>query len=253
MNFTDSKITEIYYLVDDFCKEFDNNLSTKIIGKPSKRPAILNHSEVISIMILFHDEGDKCMKHFYRQYVQVHLKHFFPKTVSYNRFVELMKAVNLHFSIFIKTLCLWENTGISYIDSTPIRVCKNKRISRHKVFDGIAEIGKSTMGYFYGFKLHLVINERDELLNFIITPDNIDDREPLKNKRFIKKIKGKLYGDKGYVSAPLAQILFLDGIQLITGIRNNMKNCLMEMSDKILLANVQLLKRLMMFSKILVK
>ena len=175
------------------------------------------------------------MKHFYTQHVQVHLKHLFPKTVSYNRFVELMKAVNLHFSIFIKTLCLGECTGISYIDSTPIRVCKNKRIKRHKVFDGIAQVGKSTMGYFYGFKLHLVINERGELLNFVITPGNVDDREPLKNKRFIKKLKGKLYGDKGYVSAPLAQILFIDGIQLITGIRNNMKNCLMEMSDKILL------------------
>ena len=235
MNFTDSKITEIYYLVGSFCKEFDNNLSTKIIGKPHKRPPILNHSEVISIMILFHDKGYKCMKHFYTQYVQVHLKHLFPKTVSYNRFVELMKSVNLHFSIFIKTLCLGECTGISYIDSTPIRVCKNKRISGNKVFNGIAQIGKSTMGYFYGFKLHLVINERGELLNFVITPGNIDDREPLKNKRFIKKVTGKLYGDKGYVSAPLAQILFVDGIQLITGIRNNMKNCLMEMSDKILL------------------
>jgi hypothetical protein len=235
MNFTDSKITEIYYLVDDFCKEFDNNLSTKIIGKLNKRPAILNHSEVISIMILFHDKGYKCMKHFYTQYVQVHLKHLFPRTVSYNRFVELMKTVNLHFSIFIKTLCLGECTGISYVDSTPVRVCKNKRISRHKVFKGIAQIGKSTMGYFYGFKLHLVINERGELLNFVITPGNVDDREPLKNKRFVKKITGKLYGDKGYVSAPLAKILFIDGIQLITGIRNNMKNSLMEMSDKILL------------------
>ena len=115
MNFTDTKITEIYYLVDDFCKEFDNNLSTRIIGKPSKRRPILNHSEVISIMILFHDRGYKCMKHFYIQYVQVHLKHLFPKTVSYNRFVELMKAVNLHFSIFIKTICLGDSTGISYI------------------------------------------------------------------------------------------------------------------------------------------
>lgn len=235
MNFTDSKITEIYYLVDDFCKEFDNNLSTKIIGKTTKRPPTLSHSEVISIMILFHDKGYKCMKHFYTQYVQVHLKHLFPRTVSYNRFVELMKTVNLHFSIFIKTLCLGECTGISYVDSTPVRVCKNKRISRHKVFKGIAQIGKSTMGYFYGFKLHLVINERGELLNFVITPGNVDDREPLKNKRFVKKITGKLYGDKGYVSAPLAKILFIDGIQLITGIRNNMKNCLMEMSDKILL------------------
>lgn len=235
MNFTDSKITEIYYLADNFCKEFDSNISTKTLGKAHKRPPTLIHSEVISIMILFHDRGYKCMKHFYIQYVQVHLQHLFPKTVSYNRFVELMKAVNLHFSIFIKTLCLGESTGISYIDSTPIRVCKNKRISRNKVFDGIAQLGKSTMGYFYGFKLHLVINEKGELLNFVITPGNVDDREPLKNKRFIKTIKGKLYGDKGYVSAPLAQLLSIDGIQLITGIRNNMKNCLMEMSDKILL------------------
>ena len=124
MNFTDSKITEIYYLVDDFCKEFDNNLSTKIIGKRHKRPPILDHSEVISFMILFHDKGYKCMKHFYTQYVQVLLKHLFPKTVSYNRFVELMKAVNLHFSIFIKTLCLGECTGISYIDSTQLGFVK---------------------------------------------------------------------------------------------------------------------------------
>ena len=235
MNFTDTKITEIYYLVDDFCKEFDHNLSTKIIGKSSKRSAILTQSEVICIMILFHDKGYKCMKHFYTQHVQVHLKHLFPKTVSYTRFVELMQSVNLPFSIFIKTLCLSESTGISYIDSTPIRVCKNKRIKRHKVFDGIAQIGKSTMGYFFGFKLHLVINEKGELLNFVITPGNVDDREPLKNKRFIKNMKGKLYGDKGYVSASLAKILFVDGIQLITGIRNNMKNCFMEMNDEILL------------------
>lgn len=235
MNFTDTKITEIYYLVDNFCKEFDINLSTKIIGKIPKRPPTLTHSEVISIMILFHDKGYRCMKHFYIQHVQVHLRHLFPKTVSYNRFVELMKAVNLHLSIFIKTICLGACTGISYIDSTPIRVCKNKRIKRNKVFNGIAQLGKSTMGYFFGFKLHLVINERGELINFVITPGNVDDRDPLKNKRFIKKITGKLYGDKGYVSAPLAQILFVDGIQLITGIRNNMKNCLMEMSDKILL------------------
>ena len=127
------------------------------------------------------------MKHFYTQYVQVHLKHLFPKTVSYNRSVELMKAVNLYFSIFIKTLFLGGCTGISYIDSTPIRVCKNKRISRHKVFGGIAQIEKSTMGYFYGFKLHLVTNERGELLNFVITPGNLDDRELLKNRRFVKR------------------------------------------------------------------
>jgi IS5 family transposase len=91
------------------------------------------------------------------------------------------------------------------------------------------------MGYFFGFKLHLIVNEKGEILNFVITQGNVDDREPLKNEKFIEKLQGKLFADKGYVSSKLTQILFVDGIQLITGIRNNMKNCLMEMSDKILL------------------
>lgn len=235
MNFTDTKIAEIFYMADEFCKEFEIALSKKIIGNPPKRNPVLSNSEVITIMVLFHDKGYRCMKHFYIQYVQKHLTHMFPKTVSYNRFTELMQGVNLPLTIFLKTCCLGESTGISYIDSTPIRVCKNKRIRRNRVFKDVAQIGKSTMGYFFGFKLHLVVNEKGEVLNFVITPGNVDDRDPLKNEKFIEKIKGKLFGDKGYVSSTLTQLLFVDGIQLITGIRNNMKNCLMEMSDKILL------------------
>jgi hypothetical protein len=146
-----------------------------------------------------------------------------------------MQSTTLPMSIFLKTCCLGACTGISFIDSTPIRVCKNKRIKRNKVFKDTAQLGKSTMGFFFGFKLHLMINDKGEIINFVITQANVDDREPLKNERFIEKIKGKLFGDKGYVSSKLAQVLFIDGIQLITGIRNNMKNCLMEMSDKILL------------------
>jgi hypothetical protein len=235
MNFTDSKITEIYCLTHDFYKEFNAALSDKIVGNKAKKEPILSPSEVITIMILFHDKGYRNMKHFYTQYVQKHLTHLFPRTVSYNRFTEIMQSVSLPLALFVKTLCLGTCTGISYIDSTPVRVCKNKRIKRNKVFKGIATTGKSTIGYFHGFKLHLVINEKGEILNFVITQGHVDDREPLKNKRFIKKFTGKLYGDKGYVSKPLAQILFIDGIELITGIRNNMKNILMEMRDKILL------------------
>lgn len=235
MNFTDSKITEIYFLVDEFNQQFQKELANHLVGNAAKRPPKLSSSEVMTIMILFHDKGYKCMKHFYKQYVQKHLTDMFPKTVSYNRFTELMQNVNLPLAIFLQTCCMGETTGISFMDSTPIRVCKNKRIKRNKVFKGIAQLGKSTMGYFFGFKLHLVINEKGELLNFIITPGNADDREPLKNKRFVAKLKGKLFGDKGYISNKLAELLFVDGIQLITSIKKNMKNCLMQMSDKILL------------------
>lgn len=146
-----------------------------------------------------------------------------------------MQQSVLPMTILLKTYCLGESTGISFIDSTPLRVCKNKRIKRNKVFSAHATTGKSTMGWFYGFKLHLVVNDKGEILNFVITQANVDDREPLKDKAFIKTIKGKLYADKGYVSQKLTELLFIDGIHLITGIRNNMKNVLMELKDKILL------------------
>jgi hypothetical protein len=138
-------------------------------------------------------------------------------------------------TMFAKTCCLGNCTGISFIDSTPIRVCKNKRISRNKVFKDVATTGKSTMGWFHGFKLHIVINDKGELLSFAVTQANVDDREPLKNEGFLNQIFGKLFADKGYISEKLQKLLFVDGVELITSIRNNMKNSLMLMSDKILL------------------
>ena len=234
MTLSDTKITEIFYLIDEFCNEFEQTIKKHTLGKQPKKKPIMSCSEVIALMIVFHSGGYRNMKHFYCFYVQKHMTHLFPKTVSYNRFVELMQAATLPMTLFSKT-CMGESTGISFIDSTPIRVCKNKRIKRNKVFKGIAELGKSTMGYFFGFKLHLVVNDKGELLNFVITKGNVDDREPLKNKRFVNELKGKLYADKGYLSKDLANLLFLDGLHLITSIRNNMKNVLMEMKDKIML------------------
>lgn len=235
MTLSDDKITDIFYLIDEFCKEFEISVKKHTLGHTPKKKPTMICSEVITLMVMFHSGGYRNMKHFYLFYVQKHLAHHFPKTVSYNRFVELMQAATLPMTIFMKTCCLGEGTGISFIDSTPIRVCKNKRIKRNRVFDGLAKVGKSTMGYFFGFKLHIVINDKGELLNFAITQGNVDDREPLKNKNFIKALKGKLYADKGYVSNTLTNILFLDGLHLITSIRNNMKNALMELKDKILL------------------
>jgi len=235
MVLSDNKITEIFYLVDEFCLEFEKTIQKQTLGNKPKRTPKMSCSEVITIMILFHSGGYRNMKHFYLFYVQKHMEVLFPNTVSYNRFLELMQSATLPMSIFLKSCCMGEGTGISFIDSTPIRVCKNKRIKRNKVFAGLAQIGKSTMGYFFGFKLHIVVNDKGELLNFVITPGNTDDREPLKNQAFIKTLKGKLYADKGYISQELTRVLFIDGLHLITSIRNNMKNVLMELKDKILL------------------
>ena len=236
------KITEFFTIVDEFCKEFEKFTSQHQIGKKSKRPSTMSTSEVITIYLLFHLSGFRTFKHFYIYYVQKHLKQEFPKTVSYNRFVELMQGALMPMTMFAKTCCLGNCTGISFVDSTPIRVCKNKRISRNKVFKDIAKVGKSTMGWFYGFKLHIVINDKGEILNFCVTQANVDDRTPLKNENFLKQIFGKLFADKGYISEELSKILFLDGIHFITQIKNNMKNSLMEMKDKVLLRKRSLIE-----------
>lgn len=230
-----SKITEIFCIVDEFCKEFDQLVDKHLLGNPSKRPSTMSKSEVITITILFQLSGFRTFKHFYIYYLQKHMRNDFPNTVSYNRFTELMQQSLMPMTLFLKTCCLGDCTGISFVDSTPIRVCKPKRIKNNKVFKGIATTGKSTMGWFHGFKLHIVINDKGEILNFTITQANVDDRTPLKKKSFLNKIYGKLYADKGYIGKDLMQILFTDGLHLITHIKNNMKNSLMTMSDKILL------------------
>jgi hypothetical protein len=238
--FIDSKLVDIFYFTDEFCKEFYKTLEGAQLKadnskKSRNKPCKLSDSEVITILIAFHLGGYRNLKHFYTQYVQIHLTSEFPETVSYNRFVELQQKALLPMVIFLKMMRLGSCTGISIVDSTPLRVCNNKRIFNHKVFNGIAQRGKSTMGYFFGFKLHLVVNEKGEILNFVITPGNVDDREPLKDSNFLSKIFGKLFADKGYIGQKLFEQLFIDGIHLITGLKRNMKNCLMSISDKIML------------------
>lgn len=234
------KITEIFYLVDEFCKEYnkakEGHELTQTAGKKTRnRKFRLCDSEIITILIIFHQGQFRNFKHFYIHYVQLHMKSYFPETVSYNRFVELQQKVMLPMCVFLQMYCLGECTGISFVDSTPIRVCHIKREKQNKVFKGIAAKGQCSMGWFYGFKLHIVINDKGEILDFLFSRGNVDDREPLKNKDFHDKIFGKLIADKGYISKDLFEQLFIDGIHLITKIRKNMKNSLMHMHDKILL------------------
>ena len=174
-----SKITEISCLVDEFCKEYDQIVDKHLLGNPSKRPPVMSKSEVITITILFQLSGFRTFKHFYIYYLQKHMQDDFPATVSYNRFTELMQQNLMAMTLFLKTCCLGDCTGISLVDSTPVRVCKPKRIKNNKVFKGIATTGKSTMGWFHGFKLHIIINDKGEILNFCITQVTV--AQPHKN------------------------------------------------------------------------
>ena len=156
----------------------------------------------------------------------------FPKLVSYNRFVELMPTVIIPLLAYLQQ-CQGTCSGIAFVDATSIKVCHNKRIASHKVFAGLAERGKTTMGWFYGFKLHLMVNDQGELLACQLTPGNVDDRKPLPD--MAKTLWGKLFGDKGYISQLLFEELFAQGLQLITSVRKNMKNRLLSLTDKLLL------------------
>lgn len=240
MEITKDKITEIFCIADDFCKEFDKEIEKMAIKaddgrKHRKRKTTMSRSEIMAILIFFHFNTFRNFKHYYLFYVQVHLKDLFPNQLSYNRFVELESRVSLEMMMFLQLCCFGSCTGISFIDSTCIPVCHNKRILPNKVFKDYAERGKSTMGWYFGFKLHLICNERGEILNFMLTKANVDDRNPEVFNRLSDNVFGKLYADKGYISQALFERMFDKGINIVTGLRANMKNKLIPLYDKIML------------------
>src|SRR6516164_7674430 len=148
------------------------------------------------------------------------------------RLVELMPTLLVPLVAYLHTQ-LGRCSGISFIDSTSLAVCRNPRIHQHRVFAGRAARGKTSVGWFFGFKLHLVVNDQGELLAFCVTPGNVDDRQPV--HKLTKRIVGKLIGDKGYISQALFEHLFSEqGVQLITRLRKNMTNRLMPLLDKVL-------------------
>jgi hypothetical protein len=164
------------------------------------------------------------------------MKHYagaFPGLTSYTRFVELMPSALVPLCGYLQTR-KGECSGISFIDSTSLRVCHNRRIQSHKVFADCARRGKTSVDWFFGFKLHLVINDCGELLSIRLTPGNVDDRQPV--PELVKDLFGKLFGDKGYISQPLFETLYDEGLQLVTKLKKKMKNRLISIFDQIMLS-----------------
>ena len=228
-------LLELFSDVDDFWQAFRPYWQAQLLAQGTiqrVRAPRMCESEIMTLLILFHQSHYRTFKAFYTEHVQTHLRRDFPQLVSYNRFVELMPRVLLPLMMYLKAR-LGDCTGISFIDSTPLAVCHNRRIARHRVFKGLAQRGRTSMGWFYGFKLHLVVNDRGEIVAFHLTPGNIHDLQPV--TRLSKDLYGKLFGDRGYLSQALFGQLFADGVQLITSLRKNMKNRLLPLYDKLLL------------------
>ncbi len=215
-------ITELFCLLDDFCKIFDESLEKSLIPHQNQRPqkSALSLSEIMTIVILFHQSGFRFFKYFYCHMVIPFWKSAFPKLLSYNRFVEIMPRCLQALSCFFHQI-KGTDTGISIIDSTKLVVCHNLRIKRHRVFKDLANRGKSSTGWFYGFKLHLVINNLGEVINLKVTSANVHDVAVL--EELTSKFKGILLGDKGYLSKTKKEALIARGLKLLTPSRRNMK------------------------------
>ena len=234
-------LVSIFCDVDDFCKEFEpewrkiliENQDDQLIAdkkRRNRRPE-LSLSEAITIIILFHKTGYRTFKDYYTRLV-CEWKKYFPKLMSYSRFVSLMKTCLFPLFVFSQG-CMGKCTGISFVDSTILTVCHARRINSHRVFKKMAKRGKTSTGWFYGFKLHIVINDVGEILAYMLTSGNVDDRAPV--SVLSKNLIGKLFGDKGYISQELFLKLYEMGLEIITRLKINMKNKLMSIIDKILL------------------
>jgi hypothetical protein len=228
-------LLEIFCAVDEFCVRMPKQQASHQIGKQQRGPqAGLWLSEIMTILIHFHQSHYRDFKAYYTEHVQPHLRSEFPGLVSYTRFVELMPGALPMLTLYLRSR-MGQTRGIAYIDSTPLPVCHNKRIFHHKVFAGLAARGKSSLGYFFGFKLHLLVNDQGELLSFFLSAGNVDDRKPVPT--LVKRLWGKLFADKGYNSQPLFEQLFAQGIQLITPPKKKKKapdHRLMPLLDKLL-------------------
>jgi len=226
-------IVPLFCEIADFCVGFEPVWRAQALSvQQRQRPTTMHLSEVLTILVWYHMIGYRDFKRYYTEYVQKELRWAFPRQVSYTRFVELERDALVPLCAYLRTR-LGRCTGIAFIDSTPLAVCHNRRIPSHRVFAEQAGRSQNSMGWFYGFKLHLVINDEGELLNWCLTPGNTDDRVPV--GKLVKGLWGKLVGDKGYVAQPLFEMLFAQHLQFITKLRKNMRNQLVPWLDKILL------------------
>ena len=228
---TEKDITALYYCIDEFRKIYETWERMRLIPRlgSRRREGKLSLSEKLFIVILFHLSGFRTFKLFYEYGLKSKYRRCFKELPSYERFVQIKKELFLPLSILMQSL-VGEESGLYIADSTTLKVCHNRRINQHKVFKHLAARGKSSMGWFYGFKLHVVINDKGELMAVKITSGNTDDRSVL--DKLTDSLKGKIFADKGYISKELFDSLWKRGLHLITGIKKNMKNHLMPLLDK---------------------
>src|SRR3954466_8781354 len=226
------RIVEVFCEVDDFCPAFLPQWEASLLGPGGPAPRGpqpgLSPSEIITLLLVLHSSGFKHLKSFYHGFAEPLLRGYFPGMPCYEHFVALQKSVFVPLVFFLHSH-LGTKTGLYDIDSTALPVCDNHRIARHKGFADLAQRGK--MGWFFGFKLHLVFNTDNEIVALKLTPGNDTTPVPALTRDLI----GKLFGDKGSIGRKLAEDLLRRGLTLFTRVRKNMKSLPLSLQDRALL------------------
>ena len=232
------RLVEDFCQFDDFCQAFGPVWEARLLeqgAQPARKrgpQAGLVDSEIMTLLVLYHSSQFRHFKAFDDGVVRTLLRSAFPKAPCYARFIALTHHVWVPLAVFLHTR-MGRRTGIYYIDSTPLPVCHPRRINRHKVFAGLADRGKTSTGWFFGFKLHLVFNHKRQIVALTLTPGNVNDTTPV--LELTRGLIGKLFGDKGYVGKDLAHELLRRGLVLMTRVRRNMKRLPVLFLDKALL------------------
>ena len=233
------KVIQTFCEIDDFIISCEQFVEGKLIG--SKSPHAVHEpgisaSEMMCIELLYHLSGFKCFQYYYEQGVKKGaLQSYFPNAPSYNRFVQLKPRILSLMALYLNCCRLGRLCGLYYAGSTSIAVCHNRRIHSNKVFAGKAKRGKTSTGWFYGFKLFLVVNAFGEIIKVMFTGANIADNNINQMLKLFDKLQGWLFADKGFINQSAFEQLMQKGLQVITGIRTNMKNKLMNFNQKLLL------------------
>jgi hypothetical protein len=236
------ELEELFCRIDDFYLCFQENINFNLLENNQRKTreiSRLSLSEVMTIIIYFHQSSYRNFKAYYQEKIIKHHQEDFPCLVSYNRFVELIPYTLMPLICYLDTQ-KGNCSGISFIDSMGIKICHNKRAKRNKVFKGLAGWGKSSIDWYFGFKLHLIINDQGEILAFQVTPGNRDDRKPV--PFLAKNLWGNLFGDKGYISQKLFDTLLENNLKLVTPYKKNMKNKLVDLWEKLMLRKRSLIE-----------
>ena len=232
---SENKLIEIYCFVDECVKILNEYYAENLAEHYYVYKSGLSMSEMITIQILYHLSGYKTFEYFYNSLNYNYLHNYFPNIPNIKSFYERQKKTSVYLvGVLLMKISLSKKNGIFYIDSTKIEVCKASRMSRNKVFLNYAKKSKTSTGWFFGFKLHLVINELGEIVSYRITTGDVADNNLQLLQQLLSGLKGKCFGDKGYISS-LFSSFYENGLKIVTGLRANMKNQIIDLNEAKLL------------------